>query len=235
MNKKEKIWWFSEATSASQSAVMIKFIAIDLDHTLIFPRGGKTGLFRIFQKHHIAKCHTREVYEKTKQCGFSVENFLRVAKEYAAQPLNTPTVKKDIESWLGTSTLRYPDVLPFVTKWRNEHIPVIIITVGAPEFQKKKIKIADIPHDDIYILDAINKKSNVLRMLCGRFGTPGIFIDDKASELDALFEDGITPQEIFTCRIRRKESPYYNQEATATHHIDIDLLDDQSLVSILTP
>jgi len=214
---------------------MIKFIAADLDNTLVFPRGGVSSLLRLFAKYKIAPKHVLDIYAKAKQSGLSSESLIRAAQEYVDAPLDRGTIEHDIERWLKKSIRCYPDALASVTKWREANIPVIIVTVGAPEFQKKKIELSGLSYDDVCIVDSVNNKSDTLRTLLARFGAPCIFIDDKASELDAVVESGITSNEVLTYRIRRTNGPYYGQKPVHAH-TDIKHLDDPRLMEqIYTP
>lgn len=210
---------------------MIKCIAVDLDNTLIYPRGGKVRLFRLLRKYGISLFTIPTIYEQAKkESGLSVESLLRVATQFMNTPLDPDTVKKDIEGWLKDSVVCYPDTLLSVTAWRKANIPVIIVTVGAPEFQKKKVELSGLPYDDIFVLDAVNKKSDTLRSLLERYGSPCIFVDDKATELDQIRESGVSRDDVLTYRIRRRNSPYYGQEPTHGH-INITRLDDPLLMA----
>ncbi len=210
---------------------MIKFVAVDFDNTLAYHQGGKVRLFRLLRKYGISLFDIRAIYEQAKkESGLSVESLLRVAKEYTNTPLDREAVTQDVEGWLRDSVACYPDALLSVLEWRNANVPVIIVTVGAPEFQKKKVELSGLPYDDLFVLDAVNKKSATLQALLDHYGSPCIFVDDKATELDAIRESGISAHDVITFRIRRKNSPYYGQRP-AHEHVNIKRLDDPLLMA----
>lgn len=172
------------------------------------------------------------IYERAKnEGGLSAEGLIRIAKDFVDHPLDVEKIKYDIDTWLKKSVTCYPDAASSITAWKKAGIPVIIITVGAPEFQKRKIELSKIPHDDVFIIDRINKKSETIRELVKKYGSPCLFIDDKATELDAIHDAGIH-ETIITCRILRKNSPYFGQKALHSH-IEITALDDPLLVSYI--
>ncbi len=214
---------------------MKKFIAIDFDHTIAYHRGGREVLFRILRKNGIPLRKIGEIYERTKkEHGLSAEGLFRVAQEYVTEPLNKEAIARDVVLWLHSSVTCYPEAAKAMAMWKAANIPIYIVTVGTPEFQKKKVEIANVPHDDIFVLDTVNNKSGVLKQLLARYGAPCIFIDDKATELDAIRESGLNREDVATFRIRRKNSPYYTQ-VPVFPHIEIATLDDISPISDLFP
>lgn len=212
---------------------MITCIAIDLDNTLIYPRGGNLRLFRVLAKHGVPLLRLPAIYEEAKQHGLSAHSLLAAAKTHSKKPLDAGAIQNDIARWLHASVACYPDSIAAVTEWRKRRVPVMIVTVGVPEFQKEKIAIAGIPHDDVFVVQNVNGKSSVLGTLLDRYGATCLFIDDKSTELDAAYESGIAPERVLTFRIRRRNSPYYQQKAVYEHR-HITRLDDPIIIQQLT-
>ncbi|TSC62332.1 MAG: hypothetical protein G01um101448_1061 [Parcubacteria group bacterium Gr01-1014_48] len=208
---------------------MIKCIAIDFDNTIAYPKGGRMRLFHILRTYGFSLKNLRVIYERSKnEGGLSADNLIRIAEEHTNTALAVSQIKKDIDNWLQNSVTCYPDTLAAFTTWKQANIPIIIVTVGSPEFQKRKIEISGVPYDDIVVLSGINKKSETILSLAKRYGSCA-FIDDKASELDAVRENGIG-DEVITFRIRRRNSPYFRQKP-AYKHTAISRLDHPLLLA----
>lgn len=208
---------------------MIKCIAIDFDNTIAYPKGGKIRLFHLLRAHGLSLKNLRTIYERAKrEGGLSADNLIRIAQEHTNTQLNAAQIKQDVDDWLQNSVTCYPDVRTALTTWKQANIPVIIVTVGSPEFQKRKIEISGVPYDDIVVLTEINKKTDTILSLIKKYGSCA-FIDDKATELDAVRESGIG-NEVATFHIRRKNSPYFKQKPLH-NHIRISRLDHPLLAA----
>jgi FMN phosphatase YigB (HAD superfamily) len=209
---------------------MIKCIAVDFDNTIAYPKGGKIRLFRMLRAYGFSLKNLREIYERSKnEGGLSADNLIRIAQTYIDVELDAQKIRQDIDDWLRSSVTCYPDALAALTTWKQAKIPVVIVTVGSPEFQKRKIEISGVPYDQVFVLSEINRKSKTILSLVEKYGSC-VFIDDKATELDAIRESGIRSEDVATFRIHRKNGPYRRQKSLY-EHTDISRLDDKVLLA----
>lgn len=194
-----------------------KCIAIDLDDTIIHHTNGSyDALFELFADTTVTKATITEIYEKTKRTlGFSLENFLATLEETTGHIIEKGAAKQRFKSWLSNFSTVYPDSIPAIFHWRNKKkLPIAIITSGDHAFQKQKVELLQVPHDELHIITPPNEKPEILRTLLARYGAPIFFIDDNAKELDRVRDAGITEDSVITFHIvrpipRYPESPRY--------------------------
>lgn len=209
-----------------------KCIAIDFDYTLAHFINGYNGLFEIFTKQGIPFSLVKQTYEEVKQTGFSLSNFIQILEEKTDIILNLENIYTDFQTWLLETLCLYEDA-KFLQKPLN--IPVVIITFGDSEFQLQKIHNMNIVCNSVHTVSCINSKSDTLNNLLQTYGAPILYIDDKASELDAIADSGIRAEDVITFHIFRKDSPYKFEKSKIPHkqinslHQIFELVDNSDL------
>lgn len=215
-------------------------IVVDFDHTLarlddppLSPGLDYPGLFQIFTLRGVPEKVARESYRKVKASnGFSVHHLTRHLSERGGFDLDEVEIQKDFRRYLEEKLLLYPDTLPAVRRWRALGIPVVILTAGEESYQQEKVRATKIPYDDLLIIPRANEKTEFVHALLERYGRPIAVFDDKATELDALRNNGLSQDEVITVRVRRPDSPYYDQPPRH-RHIEVAILTDDALVGLL--
>lgn len=197
-------------------------IALDLDYTLSHFRGRYDGLFDIFRKRGVPDDVIGRAYDEAKSDGFTIEKLIDlVAREGAA--LERGPVRAEFRAWLESAITLYSDVMPFLERLRSTgSLPVAIITFGQPDYQEEKVRLLKFPYDRYVCVPEPDAKFAALLELKAAYGTPLLYVDDKASELDRIREQDPKKQ-IFTVRVMRPDSPYRDQP-TRFKHIHISSL-----------
>lgn len=185
-----------------------KAIAVDFDNTLAYlDDPGYQNLFRIFIKRGIATAiQMRKAYEETKKTqGFSLEHLIKTLTDAQQISLGDEreVIEREFEDWLTQNLKVYTDSIPTVYRWKQGGIPVLILTAGAEAYQYQKIRISGIPCDGIITVPRINEKAGAIQKIIEKYGTPILFLDDKASELDALRGRAFSNNQVRTVHIQR--------------------------------
>ncbi|MDO8482301.1 MAG: haloacid dehalogenase-like hydrolase [bacterium] len=217
---------------------MVTCIGIDFDNTLARFLTSSTGFFEIFSPHRVPETQLKETYDAIAHSqqgkGFTFEEMLAdVTKMVHTLSSHKEELKKAFGNWLRANLVLYPDSLSALTRWHNKlHIPVCIVTAGAEQYQRQKVQLLHIPHDDIIVVPHANEKASVTKMLLQRYGRRIVFIDDKESELDHLCEAGISTDDVLKVHINRPDSPYRDQ-VPKYKHLEVASLADKLLVNAL--
>ncbi len=198
-------------------------VAFDLDYTLSYFQGGYEGLFEIFRKRGVGDAAIAQAYGEAKTNGFTIEKLIDLAAQDGA-PLDRGPIADEFRLWLKSALALYPDVLPFLERLRSErHLPVAIVTFGHPNHQEEKMRLLAFPYDRFVCVPETNAKHPALSELVDAYGSPILYVDDKASELDHIRERD-SDNRILTARILRPDSPYRDQREQFPH-IHIQSLD----------
>jgi FMN phosphatase YigB (HAD superfamily) len=195
-------------------------IAIDLDYTITHYLGEGDKFFPLLKSYGIPDDTLKDAYEKTKHDGgFTFPRFLiQLNKDLGGRldPKTLATIQEENDRWFESAFAAYPDSIESLKKL-NSKVPIIILTFGHPDFQNHKIETAKIPHTEVAVTPKKDGKPAILQGLLKKYGKPILFIDDKASEIDRIRDQGIGENEVITVHMKRPDSPYFNQEAKHRH------------------
>lgn len=217
---------------------MVTCIGIDFDNTLAHFLTSSTGFFKIFSRYHVSEEQLRKTYDEVAHSqngnGFTFEGMLAdVTKMVLALSSHEDELKRAFGKWLRENLTLYPDSLSALTNWHDGlRIPICIVTAGAEEYQRQKVDLMQIPHDDIIVVPHANEKASVTKKLLSRYGRQIVFIDDKDSELDHLCDAGIDSGDVLKVHIKRPDSPYRDQKPRYKH-LEVESLADPSLAKAL--
>ncbi|RME59730.1 hypothetical protein D6779_03575 [Candidatus Parcubacteria bacterium] len=195
------------------------FLACDFDHTLAYLQGGEDSLFLMLDQLGVPKKIAKAAFQKASDEGFSIHSFLVHMESMAPSSHPIPprdTIITAISRWLKLSLSLYPEV-PVVLPSIQHRAPVAIVTVGDEEFQKEKIRLANVPHNLFLPVPKRGMKHKAIAKLLDELGAPAIFVDDNPEELDAAREHGLTAEQLLTFRIKRPESPYVGLNSKYPH------------------
>ena len=212
---------------------MISCICVDFDNTLGHFTHGSRDFFNIFLQRKIPRETLEKVYKETAcALGFSFPHFVNFLADAVGGIPNRENLGIEFEEWLQRELTVYPDSIPACTLWQRHHIPVCIITAGEEQYQKHKVALLHIPHDDVIVVQHVNEKAPATKKLLKRYGRRIVFIDDKESELDQLCDAGIGTDDVLKVHINRPDSPYGDQKSRY-EHLEIESLLDPNLATAL--
>ena len=194
-----------------------KHIALDFDNTLAHFEGGREGIFKLFQKQNIPLELTASLYEETKkEGGFNIDKLIKKVIDKGGVAVDGKKIKEEFALWLSRSMKLYLDASDLLLKIRKTGTSFSIISVGDRAFQEEKARALGILPHHVHVVEKIGDKSRVLMDMLEKDSTPIIYIDDKASELDAI-KQAISSKLISTIRIIRPDSPYKDERARYEH------------------
>ena len=192
-------------------------VAVDFDNTLAHFEGGRDGIFELFHEQHVPVAVVESLYEETKkEGGFNIDRLIKKVTDRVGAIIDETRLKQEFAAWLHRSLTLYVDAQDFLLKIKKLNIPLSIISVGDPSFQEQKIKALGINPDSLHIVPRVGDKSHVLSELLRNTDSSIIYIDDKATELDAIKRQ-IDSDKIITVRIIRSDSPYKDERAQLEH------------------
>ncbi|MBI3633002.1 MAG: HAD family hydrolase [Candidatus Vogelbacteria bacterium] len=202
-----------------------KHVALDFDNTVAYFEGGREGIFNLFENFDIKPEEAEKVYEMTKKDGgFNIDNLIEKIKEKTGKKIDIEAVKLDFINWLKKSLKLYPDAKELFARLEKQRRSYSIISVGNELFQRQKIAVLGLKPKNVSIVARVGDKPSVLQNLALEVGRQIIYIDDKASELDAIRRD-LGEQKVLTVRIDRPDSPYRDEKAQYKH-VEIKNLGD---------
>ncbi len=202
-------------------------IALDLDQTLIHYRGEYEGMFEPFTKRNVPKKIVETARDNTTLVGgFSIVNLLVTLRSLITHVPDEPAIERELEMWFKNCLALYDDASRFMKQWEKKHTPPLaIVTRGDETWQRRKVEFLTLAHDHLFVTEKRITKCDALRKLITRYGAPLIFVDDKASELDRVREEGLGENAVLTVLIKRPESIYRDQKAEFPHRV-ISTLED---------
>lgn len=204
----------------------------DFDSTLSHFIGGKEGLYKIFVSRGIPDDVVRNAYEEVKKDGgFTIDRLIGNIEERAYRRFEVNSIQVEFITWLNAAVALYSDTLVLISKLKELHIPVIIVTYGDEIFQKQKVMSSSVPYDELYIVNEEKGKAKILQQLLVRYGKPLFFIDDKPLALDLVRDSGLGESEVITIRIRRADSSHFHEKPRFQHNEIFSLLEMEDLLT----
>lgn len=205
-------------------------IVVDFDGTLAYFRGGYDDLFNIFCRRGVGSAVVRECYERTKrEGGFSITALAACVAVHAGCYVDLREVESEFCGWLRRSLIPYQDGLEALDRWRQQGLPVVILTTGNIEYQTQKVQAVRLSYDQLIVVSHAQEKPAVVRRLLADFyGSPVLLIEDRPSVLDAMRDDGLSEDQVATVRLLRQESPYIREHSVYRHR-SCNTLDEISL------
>ncbi len=203
----------------------IKCIASDFDFTLShFRTPLAVGFFNIFRKRGMSDEDIWKMREEAEaRRGFSLNTFIDIARESKGLVFEDKAeIQAEFNVWIESVVL-YPDSAPFLKKWFGS-IPIAIVTAGDQKYQSKKVALVGIKYNELHVVTPPRKKWQVLDELLSRYGSPLLFLEDKADELDQAWHL-FGPENVVTVLVLREDSPH-NGMAHNFHHIKIRSLEE---------
>ena len=182
-------------------------VAVDLDGTIAHFHGPQRdrGFFKIFTSRGVLEEAIEKTYQETMATiGFSIPNFLCVLSKYTKVPLSSEEVQKEFHLWVEADFAAFPDSRAALERWKDASVPIIILTAGEEEYQKKKVHLADIYYDRLIIVTTAIEKVEKLREISEEYGQPVAFYDDNPRTLDAVRESGV---DVETVWVKRANDP----------------------------
>ncbi len=196
---------------------MIKYLATDLDNTLVYLDGGHEKYFKFLERYSVPRETACESYEATKcEEGFSMKNLIARVEKMTGVKMDKERVIADFDSWLSNRLKVYPDVSDFLALVSARGIPFSIVSTGEPEFQNEKVKMAGLKPLEIRVVSRVGEKPKVLKEMLAKSPGQVMYIDDKASELDAI-RKVFSEDDVVTVRIKRADSPYKDDVGEYKH------------------
>ena len=179
----------------------------DLDGTLAYFKNSKKGLFNIFTTRGISQNIIQQAYEESKKNdGFSIKNIIDRLNKNGIKIKNQNEIIFEFNQWLKKSLALYPDAR-FLTNPQKINCPIAIITRGNPEYQKQKIKMLGIHHDNFYAGNTPQIKSDAIKKLIRLYGKPIVYIDDNIKEINEIRAAGLNEKDVITILVSRSPLP----------------------------
>lgn len=178
-------------------------VAVDLDGTIAHFHGPRRdrGFFRIFTNRGISETTVEKVYQETMATiGFSIPNFLSVLSKYIEVLLSIEDALKEFDAWVETEFGTFPDSRSALERWKSKCTPIIVLTAGEAEYQKKKVHLADIYYNRLIIVTTSIEKVQELRAISEEYGHPVVFYDDNPRTLDTVKESGLDVETVWVKR-----------------------------------
>ncbi|MFH1711809.1 MAG: HAD family hydrolase [Patescibacteria group bacterium] len=198
-------------------------LAFDFDYTLASFGGNRENFFDLFSDQGVPTTDIIRIYEEMKKTGsYSVANLVNRLMDETDTIFDVDKIYRDHDEWLKQNLRLYPDAEKLKHKL---NVPVAIITHGDEQHQKMKIEKTGVKYDHLFVTNKPDSKHKPLRELLELIGGPIVFVDDKATELDAVREAGLGPEHVITHHIHRDDGHYGFLKAKHEHRI-ITSLDD---------
>lgn len=178
-------------------------VAVDLDGTIAHFHGPSRdrGFFRIFTSRGIPDTTVEKVYQETMATiGFSIPNFLSVLSKYTEVLTSSEEILVEFDAWAETEFGTFPDSRSALERWKHKGTPIIVLTAGEAEYQKKKVHLANIYYDRLIIVTTSIEKVEELRAIREEHGHPIVFYDDNPRTLDAVKEAGLDVETVWVKR-----------------------------------
>lgn len=199
--------------------------AIDFDYSIAHFKNGYDGLFDIFVRRNIPREKVESVYEHVKHNGgFTIGGLVNAFGPLAGFRFGrnaADAIRKEFDEWLSDSLVPYPESIAALAHLQKI-APVVIVTFGNEEFQRQKVARLSIPHHELLITEDRNGKPALIEYCVEKYGSPVVFVDDKASELDRI-SDAFPKAQVLTVHLLRKDSPYRKNLPRYSHHAAPDL------------
>lgn len=200
-------------------------LALDFDGTLAYFSGGKDDLYTIFTDAGIPMTLAREAYEAVRENGFSIGKMIDYVLDKTDVVIDADLLFRKNMQRVQDQLHLYPDAQRFTTKIE---IPVAIVTFGDEANQQFNINKVGIVFNELHAVQSPNSKHAALKHLVETYGAPVLFVDDKASELDAVRDAGLDESQVTTVRIVRDGGEHNFQQA-AHEHKTISSLDELTI------
>ena len=203
-----------------------KAIATDFDFTIARHIGGFEYLYELFTARGVPRDMVVELAGKlSDERGFSIERLIPIVKRelgmrrFWQRLPREGSIVKEFYAATEKHVAAYPGVIDCMRAWRALQIPVHIVTRGEPSYQKFKVdNIVKPPYDFIHVIEPPARKSDALRAMIARYGTPILFVDDRRRfELDEV-RDRFSEVEVITVHILRPHDPYGDGPSRYPHH-----------------
>jgi len=196
---------------------VFEHVVFDLDDTLVYYLDGRDGIFELFTKRGVPEKIVRDAYEETKATnGFNIDKLTARIRECATKRFDKFKIKREFDVWLNNSLKVYNDAADFLSTIRERGVKFSIISAGDESFQKEKVKLARFKPFELHIVPRAGEKAAILRGMIGRGICPIVYVDDKASELDAIRRE-FDENKVVTVRISRPGGLYKNQKSVYKH------------------
>ena len=197
-------------------------LAFDLDHTITrFVLPYRT-IFTLFADQGVPIALVERAYERIRRDSvFTISHLVDAVVDETDVFLDVPKIHQGFETWLKNSVRLFPDAEPLIGPLP---LPVAIITLGDPLYQKKKVDLSGIRFNDFLPVTEPEAKAPAMRTLLKKYGAPIAFVDDRVGELDALRDAGLTEEDVQTFRLMRPKGKH-NEEAARFSHTAITSLD----------
>jgi FMN phosphatase YigB (HAD superfamily) len=203
-----------------------KVIACDLDYTLTrFLDAGMSGLEAIFTGRGADPGLVKSALAEANEKSFSFSVFHHLVEHRSGKSFPFRKTFDEFVAWLRTTVSCYDDTHSALMFMRSHGIAVSVITFGDPRYQRQKLNVSKIPHDDVRFAAKRGDKWQHLEALIETYETPIIFVDDCPAELDAVRENGLMEGLVRTVRMRRADSPHIAAAPKYDHRTITTLFD----------
>lgn len=185
----------------------VKCIACDMDFTLAHWVSGFDSIVRIFTNRGIDPELAQVAFDEVNRTGFSIANYRAQVERYSQRSLadQAEQIEREFERCFRGAFRAYDDSLGWLTRWRARGTKVAVLSFGVPEFQRQKVDLLRLPHDDLFLVREKVGKIEALRMLLTRYLAPIVTINDDERELDAVRDAGLDENQVVTVLITRPD------------------------------
>jgi len=177
--------------------------ALDFDNCLAYHKDGRERLLKMFTALGFDYSTVKRAYrDAVDDANLSVNAIASAIERETGRQIDQSGLQDKFDEWISSAPTLFPDVSAFLGTLESLKIPTAIVTYGRPDLQQKKVDLADIKYDKIFITDEVGKKFTVLKNLLDTYGAPIAFVDDRPDELDNAREQ-FGENEVRTFRIIR--------------------------------
>ena len=175
-------------------------ILLDLDFTIAHLNGGYETLYEALTEYKIPRYEAKTALRKTADSveGFTLESYV-ACLAWEGFTADWSSLLGRFEEIFQKRFALYPDVLQFLESAKSLEIPLILVTSGHADFQKKKIDIIDFPFDEVCITTTPKGKADYVYKWQQQTGGHVWFVDDKRRELVRVFETPKVKKAMITC------------------------------------
>lgn len=191
-------------------------LALDFDGTLAYFDGGKEDLYTIFTDQGISMSLAREAYEQIRDGGFSIGKMIDYILDKTDVVVDADLLFRKNMQRVQDQLHLYPDAEIFRESFS---LPVAIVTFGDEANQRFNIEKVGLAFDDLKTTQSPNSKHQALSELVTQYGGPVAFVDDKATELDAIRNGGLDESQVLTFRMVRDQGEHNFQQASHEHQV----------------
>lgn len=181
-------------------------LVLDFDNTLV-KITHRNDLFSSFGQDKIPAKEVKSTYADIhNKGGFSPSNMLRALKE-KGYCVNEAQTMADFDKWLSRSVRRYGDAASLIRKAREVGMRVVILTYGVEEYQKMKIAMSGILHDEVIVVDSPEKKVDALAGLKEKWDGPLLYLDDSLEVISVVARSEKLRHHVIPVFVSRSKSP----------------------------